>query len=405
MAKVKIQGHASGTGILTVTAPNTSTDRTITLPDATGTLLNSDGSGASLTGIAGRRNMIINGAMRVAQRATSASVSDGSNEGYNTLDRWYMQHSSSAGGVSTISQDTTVPNTSFANSLKIDVTTADTSVDVNHAITLQHRLEAQDIANSGWDYTNSSSKLSVSFWARSVKAGTYCVFFFTQDGTTRNLVQEYTLVANTWKYVELTFKGDSSISFADDNGLGLIIGWTFAAGSNRYENVTADEWITRSDGNNQGRYATSNQVNFFDSTSNDFYLTGVQMELGSVATNFEHRSYGEELALCQRYFEKFGNPDGVSGNVFFGITSATNATSARGPIVDFKVTKRALPTIALTGSLYYLSGPAWVSTAGWEITTRFIFGSQTTTSGVAGTAYTLSTTSGAGNYITADAEL
>jgi hypothetical protein len=288
-----------------------------------------------MASISGRRNMIINGAMRVAQRATSASVSDGSNEGYNTLDRWYMLHSSNAGGVSTISQDTTVPNTSFANSLKIDVTTADTSVDVNHAITLQHRLEAQDIANSGWDYTNSSSKLSVSFWARSVKAGTYCVFFFTQDGTTRNLVQEYTLVANTWKYVELTFKGDSSISFADDNGLGLIIGWTFAAGSNRYEDVTADEWITRSDGNSQGRYATSNQVNFFDSTSNDFYLTGVQMELGSTATDFEHRSYGEELALCQRYYEIGG----------YGAWAKREGSSNFVVQTEYKVEKRAIPTV------------------------------------------------------------
>ena len=255
----------------------------------------------------GNRRMNLNGAMQVAQRASSVSVSDGSNEGYNTLDRWRILFSSSAGGVATMSQDTTVPNTSFANSLKLDVTTADTSVDANHAITLQYRFEAQDIANSGWDYTNSDSNLSVSFWARSVKAGTYCVFFFTQDGTKRNLVQEYTLEANTWKYVTLRFKGDSGISFDDDNNNGLIVGWTLVAGSNRYDGVTAGTWITASSGSGQGRYATSNQVNFFDSTSNDFYLTGVQIEVGDTATDFEHRTFADELMRCKRYYQRIGD--------------------------------------------------------------------------------------------------
>ena len=210
--------------------------------------------------------MNISRAMQVAQ-GTSAATSDGSNEGYNTLDRWRILYSSSAGGAATMSQDTTVPNTSFANSLKLDIAT-NTSVDVNHAITLQYRFEAQDIANSGWDYTNSDSNLSVSFWARSVKRNVLRVSIHKM--APQNLVQEYTLEANTWKYVTLRFKGDSGISFDDDINLGLIVGWTLVAGANRYENVTAGTWITTSSGNAQGRYATSNQVNFFDSTSNDF---------------------------------------------------------------------------------------------------------------------------------------
>ena len=106
--------------------------------------------------------------MRVAQRATSAATQDGSgNEGYMTLDRWRILYSSSAGGAATMSQDTEVPTDyswgRFSKSLKMDVTTADTSIDTNHAITLQYRMEAQDIRNSGWDYTNPNSILSVSF--------------------------------------------------------------------------------------------------------------------------------------------------------------------------------------------------------------------------------------------------
>ena len=300
----------------------------------------------------GNRRLNINGAMQVAQRGTARTVSDGGAEGYQTLDRWYALFSSSAGGVATISQDTTVPSgQGFSNSYKVDVATADTSVDVNHAITIQYRFEAQDIRNSGWDYTNSNSNLSVSFWARSVKAGTYCVFFYTQDGTNKNLVQEYTLEADTWKYVTLRFKGDSGISFDNDTGLGLIVGWTLVAGANRYENVTAGTWITTSSGNAQGRYATSNQVNFFDSTSNDFYLTGVQMEVGDTATDFEHRSFGDELARCQRYFLRsydYGTATGTATSVGAqASTAAVSQTYASAGTYTFPCEMRATPTVTL----------------------------------------------------------
>jgi len=298
-----------------------------------------DTVGAS-SGALSNRNLVINGAMQVAQRGTSAATANSSNEGYNTLDRWYILYSSSAGGAATMSQDTTVPNKSFTNSLKLDVTTADTSVDVNHAITLQCRIEAQDIANSGWDYTNSDSNMSVSFWARSVKAGTYCVFFLTDDGTQKSLVQEYTLEANTWKYVTLTFKGDSGISFNNDNGLGLYVGWALVAGSNRYQSATAGTWIERSSGNGQARYATSNQVNFFDSTSNDFYLTGVQLEVGDTATDFEHRTFGDELARCQRYLYRVGGATYTRIGTGFSYSAGAHNTP-----VPLPVSMRAIPTL------------------------------------------------------------
>ena len=253
----------------------------------------------------GRRRLNINGAMQVAQRATSATISDGANEGYRTLDRWRTLFSSNAGGVATMSQVNGGPNFKFADSMKIDVTTADTSLDANHAVSLQYKFEDQDIANSGWEYRDPNSKLNVSFWAKSTKAGTYCVFLFSVNNTQYNIVKEYTLPADTWTYVSLSFKGSNNqIAFDNDNSEGLQVGWTLAAGANRYENVVEGEWILSSSGQGQGRYATSNQVNFFDSTSNVYHLTGVQIEVGDTATDFEHRSYGEELALCQRYFQK-----------------------------------------------------------------------------------------------------
>ena len=299
----------------------------------------------------GNRNLIINGAMRVAQRGTSAATANSSNEGYNTLDRWYILYSSSAGGAATMSQDTTVPNKSFTNSLKLDVTTADTSVDVNHAITLQTRIEAQDIANSGWDYTNSDSNMSVSFWARSVKAGTYCVFFLTDDGTQKSLVQEYTLEADTWKYVTLRFKGDSGISFNNDNGLGLYVGWTLVAGSNRYQSTTAGTWKERSSGNNQARYATSNQVNFFDSTSNDFYLTGVQLEVGDTATDFEHRTFDDELRRCYRYYQSLENTAGSLH--YLGLLQAYSTSSIFGMVSEYILPMRVIPTVGQSGDFKF----------------------------------------------------
>jgi len=300
--------------------------------------------------IGGRRRININGDMKIAQRGTSASVSDGSNEGYSTLDRWYLLYSSAAGGVITLSQDTDVPTDytwgRFNHSAKLDVTTADTSIGDAHAVTFQYRIEAKDIRNSGWNYTSSDSTLSVSFWAKSVKAGTYCVFLFSQDGTQRNNVQEYTLVANTWKHIELEFPGDSAITFDDDNNNGLTVGWALQAGPHRYESVVNGQWLNRSVGNNHGKYATSNQVNFLDSTDNNFYLTGVQIEVGK-ATRFEHRSFGEELRLCQRYFCRL-QPG--TAYINYGMGGAyTNALAVAQ--VNFPESLRALPTFSYNGAL------------------------------------------------------
>ena len=296
--------------------------------------------------VGGRRRININGDMMVAQRGTSASVSDGSNEGYSTLDKWYLLYSSSAGGVITFSQDTDVPTDytwgRFNHSAKLDVTTADTSISDAHAVTLQYRIEAKDIRNSGWNYTSSDSTLSVSFWAKSVKAGTYCVFLFSQDGTQRCNVQEYTLVANTWKHVELEFPGDSAITFDDNYDNGLTVGWALQTGAYRYESVVNGQWINRDAGvGQQGRYGTSNQVNFLDSTDNNFYLTGVQIEVGK-ATRFEHRSYGEELALCQRYCYVIS--DGALG---MGAQKASDQIIGH---IQFPTTMRATPS-ATTDSL------------------------------------------------------
>ena len=341
--------------------------------------------------------MIINGAMQIDQRATSKTGV--TSTGYHTLDRWKLDNSGL--GTFTMSRSADAPS-GFYSSLKMDCTTAYGSAGGDDFNAIHQDLESYNGVSLGYGTSNAKS-LTVSFWVKCSQTGTLQFNLLHYASSTRQISATYTInTANTWEKKTITFAGDTSQASDNDNSKGLVFEWFLASGTGRTSGGSPQtSW---------GAYALNKRnagstISIGDSTSDTWQITGVQAEIGSTATEFEHRSYGEELALCQRYFEKLGNPDGVSGNVFFGITSATNATSARGPRIDFKVTKRATPTIALTGSLYYLSGPAWQSTAGWETTTQFIFGSQTTTGGVAGTAYTLSTTSGAGNYITADAEL
>ena len=270
-------------------------------------------------GALSNRNLIINGAMQVAQRSSSTvSVSNGSNEGYQTLDRFEFQYGNSAGGVANISQDTTVPSGyGFSNSYKVDVTTADTSLGTNHQIYISYRVEAQDIRNSGWNYTDPSSFITCSFWARSVKEGTYCFALRANDSaSTRIFVKEFDLVADTWKKVIITIPGEAELAFNNDNGIGATLTWSLQAEAGR-ATATDDAWNSA-----DTSLATSNQVNFYDSTSNNFFLTGVQLELGDTATPFEHRSYGDELARCQRYFQKDLRVgyylDANSANKYFG---------------------------------------------------------------------------------------
>ena len=286
-------------------------------------------------GALSNRNLIINGAMQVAQRSSSTvSVSNGSNEGYQTLDRFEFQYGNSAGGVANISQDTTVPSGyGFSNSYKVDVTTADTSLGTNHQIYISYRVEAQDIRNSGWNYTDPSSFITCSFWARSVKEGTYCFALRANDSaSTRIFVKEFDLVADTWKKVIITIPGEAELAFNNDNGIGATLTWSLQAEAGR-ATATDDAWNSA-----DTSLATSNQVNFYDSTSNNFFLTGVQLELGDTATPFEHRSYGDELAKCQRYYQL---PD----RFYYGFcVSTTDMAVNFEPSVPF----RASPTASLT---------------------------------------------------------
>ena len=288
------------------------------------------------------RNLIINGDMQIAQRSTSTTgVANNSDEGYNSLDRFALQYYGNEGGAATMSQDTTVPSdTSFGvrkKSLKVDVTTADTSLGATGIIALKHTVEAQYIHHSGWDFTSSSSNITLSFWARSVKAGTYCVMFRDHDASgERYFVKEYTLVANTWKHIEIVVPGDSNLVFNADNGEGLEVRWILAAGDDRND-ATAGSWYAPGSAYEN---STNNQVNFYDSTDNNFFLTGVQLEVGDQATDFEHLPFDVQLARCKRYYER------IEYEGMIATMTATSTSNAYGRI-ECEVEKRTDPTVTL----------------------------------------------------------
>ena len=251
-------------------------------------------NGSALTNLpasGARANIIINGGMAVAQRGTS--FASPANNAY-TLDRW---RANVGGAVAiTITQDTDVPaDQGLYKSLKIDVTTADTSIAAGDFCGVAYRVEGRDLAplRSG---TSSAQAVTLSFWVKSTVAGTYYVAF-RNSAANRNYCASYTISsANTWEQKTISITCDTSGTWLTDTGIGMELRFSFAAGSTYHG--TANTWQA---GN---LFAGSNITNGINSTSNNIYLTGVKLEKGSTATDFEQRTYADELAMCERYYEK-----------------------------------------------------------------------------------------------------
>ncbi len=301
MASIKLK-HSGGNGtIIAAPTSNPSSDKTLTLPsDVDGTVVSKDSSNSlqNITGVnggqLGNRNKIINGAMQIAQRGTSfTSVTSSA---YH-LDRFYLylQNTSAA---FTATQSTDSPD-GFANSYKLDVTTADTSIASNEEIRLQYKLEGFDVQRFAKG-TSAAKKFTLSFYVKTTKTGVYCVELYDRDNN-RDVSGSYTVSDTNWNRYTIDFPADTTGAFGNDNGSSLEITWWLVAGSAVQGGSLNTAWRSSTDPS-----SATGQVNFTDSTSNDWYLTGVQLEAtdNGVATDFEHRSFAQELALCQRYFQK-----------------------------------------------------------------------------------------------------
>ncbi len=277
----------------------------------------------------GNRNVIINGAMTVAQRGTS--VTGITSSGYQTLDRF--KTSGSAGGTWTMAQTAITDLAQFAQSLKMDVTTAKSSPDSGSSFRIQTLLEGQDLQRFAKG-TSSAKEYSLSFYVKGTTTGTYIVEFYDVDNT-RHVSKAYTIdAANTWEYKTLLFPADTTGAFDNDNASSLIISWYLMAGSDLTSGTLQQTWGAAS---NTTR--ASGQVNLAASTSNDWQITGVQLEVGDTATDFEHRTFADELQKCQRYCIVYG---GVAAYDRVGVGHCTNATNF-SVVISMPVEMRASP--------------------------------------------------------------
>ena len=297
----------------------------------------------------GRRNLIINGAMQVFQRGDSA---DTLSNGDYTADRFRAGVSGTDGNLD-YDKVTSGNPVGFANSLKFSMDASESSLDAGDNVRIQYRAEGQDCQGFKKG-TSSAEKMTVSFWAKSSVASTYTLEI--EDGDNSRVIgKSYTIdTADTWQHFTLTFDGDTTGTLNNDNGTGFQFHWWLDAGSTYTSGTFNTAW--QATVANERVYDTTG---WLESTSPEFYLTGVQVEVGPLATPFEHRSYGEELALCQRYYWKYepqfflmgrfsassGNP---YGELFYPVTMRANPSLTQSGMDDGSGYSGALSLEAVT---------------------------------------------------------
>ena len=309
-------------------------------------------SGASLTNLptpAGKvRNLIINGAMQVAQRGTSSTSA-----GYQTVDRFKVGLGGNDEGPTMSQADVASGTTPYTNGFrkcfKITNGNQTSGAGADDTIEFHTRLEGQDIATSGWNYTSTSSFITLSFWIKSSVAQSFPAYLHTQSNPEYIFPFETgSLTADTWTKITKTISGNTNLVFDNDNGHGLKVAFVPFRGTNYTANsVTYDAWQAYSS-SARTRDMTSTWYTTNDAT---FEITGVQLEVGSVATDFEHRSFAQELQLCKRYYEVF-NP------TLYVLARYTNSSGGAYNFHTFEVEKRTNPTASFSGTFTNSTGYA-----------------------------------------------
>ena len=278
--------------------------------------------------------MCIRDSMSIAQRSTSASSITSS--GYHALDRHRLAISSL--GTWTISQSTDVPSAQgFAKSMKFDCTTADASPSASDVMWVQHRIEGQNLQylKKG---TSSAESTTLSFWVKSNKTGTYIAELEDTDNS-RHIAKSYTIdSADTWEKKTITFDGDTTGTLTNDNNTSLELHLYLGAGTNYTSGTLATSWSSNTDANR-----AVGQVNLADSTSNEWYVTGIQLEAGYVASDFEFLPFDVNLQRCQRYFQFRGGAGNVA--IASGMSTATNVGCFAIPYFS---TMRSAPSLSFS---------------------------------------------------------
>ena len=346
---------------------------------------------ASPAGSMGFRNRIINGAMQIDQRNAGAAVTA---SGAFPVDRFQVFNTTD--GAYSAQQDTSAP-AGFINSIKFTTTTADGTLTTTQTASVSHRIEGLNVADLGWGTVNAKT-VTLSFWVRSSLTGTFGGAL-RNSANNRSYPFSYTIsAADTWEQKSVTITGDTTGTWLTTNGIGIRVSFGLGVGPDR--SGTAGAWAASNFDSVTGATSVIGTLNA------TFFLTGVQLEVGSVASEFERRPYGTELALCQRYYELTG----------FGAVAIANTSTQFMSIFQYKVSKRATPTASLTvtSNIRYRQygtadrdassasiGSAYYTTEGANVIVDGFSGLPT--SSVAAVNYT--TSSNSGNLMAFSAEL
>ena len=295
--------------------------------------------------IGGRRNIIINGAMQVAQRGTD--LNDVSHVDY-CADRFQITKANTDQLVINYDQSTDTPD-GFSNSFKLSVGTVESAIDTNEYLMINQKIEAQNLQHLKYG-TSSAETLTLSFHVKSSVTGTYAISVFQQDAS-KYYSTTYTVnSANTWEYKTVKINGNTSDIINNDNGSGLRLSWTLSSGSN-FTSGSNDAWGASSN------WAVGHNASWITTSSATFFLTGVQLEVGSQATPFEHRSFGEELALCQRYCVQIVNTENGSAHII--LAGMSRGSTNKNFTLPLPVTMRnTTPSVTLTGDVRLLNPEA-----------------------------------------------
>ena len=307
----------------------------------------------------GRRNLIDNGGMRVAQRATSVTGLQQGTEGCRVVDRFHVNFANGSGGVVTGAASSEVPNVGFTSSFKLTVTTNNTAT-TDEMFYIGQGLENRTIKGSGWNYRDPNSKLVLSFWARTSVGGTYSVTLRNWEAFNTHFyyAQKIDLVADEWKHNILTIPGDPKLNFNFDNTPGISVRWYLAAGPDRNNMTDNIRWISGSE-----FQANEGQVDWIATNGATFNLTGVQLEVGDTATPFELRSWDDEIKDCSYYYQKsynYSDPPGTateSSAIFFRCDASSSLGNQLAPI-NYKTPIRSSqnPTVySLDGTINRVS--------------------------------------------------
>ena len=303
--------------------------------------------------LSGRRNMMYNGNFQCWQRSTS-TTGLGTASGYFTADRWQTVIGATSAGRYTQNRTAGDPD-GFNYGLVINCTTADTSIASGEALILRQKFEGQDLQHL-YKGTSSAKKTVLCFYAKVVGSATDIVVEIRDRDNDRHICKLFTLTTSWAKY-EFIIDGDTTGALDQDNACSIDVSWFLHAGSDYTSGTLQTTWASRTQAN---RAAGIDSI--FSSTSNEFYIAGVQWEIGSQATPFEHRSFGEELELCSRYFQKISSNSNDAGHITNGLITGTRFYG----VLNYNKQMRAAPTITATSGDFNVQSSAH-SASGFSI--------------------------------------